>query len=104
MLGQSAMRCFHDGVGWWKAEGSCLVCKLGRAAGWVENGFRTQSNLEKLEEWPAQTGVRMAARLSSAEVGTLSGINARIGDDWPSSCPEDKDLGLGLGHLRRGHT
>lgn len=81
-----------------------MVCKLGRAAGWVENRFRMQSNLEKLEEWPGQTGVRTAARLSSVEVGTLNGINARVGDDGLSSCLEEKDLGLGVDHLRRGYT
>ena len=61
-------------------------------------------NLEKSEEWPGQTGVRTAARVSSVEAGTLNGINARIGDDWLRSCLEEKDLGLGVDHLRRGYT
>ena len=48
--------------------------------------------------------MRTAARLSSVEVGTLNGINARVGDDGLSSCLEEKDLGLGVDHLRRGYT
>lgn len=81
-----------------------MVCKPEWAAGLVENGFRMQSNLEKSKEWPGQTGVWMPAKVSSVEVGTLKGVNARTGDDWLSSCPEEKDLGVGVDHLRRGYT
>lgn len=56
-----------------------------------------QSNLEKLEEWPGQPGVQMAAWIS-VDVGTVSGAN------WLSSCPEEKDLELRADHLRRRYT
>lgn len=40
--------------------------------GQVENEFRMQSNLEKLEEWPGQPGIQMAERIS-VDVGTVNG-------------------------------